>query len=99
MGNTLTLNVQPGPLDQPYVTALVKDEIRELKIVDPTNNVAQLMVELQHHRQSNPLFKVIIRAPEDMDYRFLEPVLFACAEAKVKNVNFNTRQVRQAVEG
>jgi biopolymer transport protein ExbD len=92
MGNTLTLNVQPGPLDQPYVTALVKDEIRELKIVDPTNNVAQLMVELQHHRQANPEFKVIIRAPEEMDYRFLEPVLFACAEAKVKNVNFNTRK-------
>jgi hypothetical protein len=30
-----------------------------------------------------------------MPYRFLEPVLRTCADAKVKNVNFNTRKVTQ----
>ena len=28
-----------------------------------------------------------------MGYKFLEPVLITCAEAQVKNVNFNTRKV------
>ena len=102
MGNTLTLNVQPGPLNQPFITALVKDEVRELKLVDPTNGVRQLFVELSHIRNGrdgklgtkddNIDFKVIIRGAEDMPYSILEPVLKTCAEAQVKNVNFNTRR-------
>jgi biopolymer transport protein ExbD len=102
MGNTLTLNVQEGPLDQPIVTALVKDEVRELKIIDPTNGVRQLLAELAYHRNGpdkklgtpddNHEFKVIIRGAEDMRYAILEPVLKTCAEAQVKNVNFNTRR-------
>jgi biopolymer transport protein ExbD len=102
MGNTLTLNVQPGPLNQPFVTALVKDEVRELKLVVPTNGVRQLFVELSHIRNGrdgklgtkddNIDFKVIIRGAEDMPYSILEPVLKTCAEAQVKNVNFNTRR-------
>lgn len=102
MGNTLTLNVQPGPLNQPFVTALVRDEVRELKLVDPTNGVRQLFAELSHIRNGrdgklgtkddNIDFKVIIRGAEDMPYSILEPVLKTCAEAQVKNVNFNTRR-------
>jgi hypothetical protein len=102
MGNTMTLNVQEGALGQPFVTALVKDEVRELKLVDPTNGVRQLFVELSHHRNGrdgkldtpddNAGFKVIIRGAEDMPYTVLEPVLKACAEAQVKDVNFNTRR-------
>lgn len=93
MGNTLTLNVQSSPLDEPLVTALVKGDVRELKVTDPTTGLHQLALELGHLREGNPDLKVIIRGDEGMDYRFLEPVLLACAEAKVKNVNFNTRQV------
>lgn len=109
MGNTLTLNVQEGSPGTPFVTALVKDEVRELKLVDPTNGVRQLFVELSHHRNGrdgklgtaddNIDFKVIVRGAEDMPYSILEPVLKTCAEAQVKNVNFNTRQVREVVEG
>jgi biopolymer transport protein ExbD len=108
MGNTLTLNVMPGEGDEPLVTALVRDKVREIKIVDPSNNVKQLRVELEHVRfgqdmreggsginADNAEFKVIIRAPEDLDYRYLEPVLIACAEARVHSVNFNTRQGRE----
>jgi biopolymer transport protein ExbD len=109
MGNTLTLNVMPGPGDEPIVTALVRDRVREVKIVDPANRVKQLRVELERIRfgqdmrdggdgvnADNPEFKVIIRAPEDLDYRYIEPVLVACAEARVRNVNFNTRRGREA---
>ena len=40
---------------------------------------------------------IIIRGEADMGYRFLEPVLITCAEADVKNVNFNTKKVEQKV--
>ncbi len=102
MGNTLTLNVQEGSPGMPFITALVKDEVRELKLVDPTNGVRQLFAELSHLRNGrdgklgtaddNIDFKVIIRGAEDMPYSILEPVLKTCAEAQVKNVNFNTRR-------
>jgi biopolymer transport protein ExbD len=106
MGNTLTLNVQEGSPGMPFVTALVKDEVRELKLVDPTNGVRQLFVELSHHRNGpdgklgtkddNIDFKVIVRGSEDMPYSILEPVLKTCAEAQVKNVNFNTKRGAEA---
>jgi biopolymer transport protein ExbD len=102
MGNTLTLNVQEGSPGMPFITALVKDEVRELKLIDPTNGVRQLFAELSHLRNGrdgklgtpddNIDFKVIIRGAEDMPYSILEPVLKTCAEAQVKNVNFNTRR-------
>jgi len=99
MGNTLTLNVQEGSPGMPFITALVKDEVRELKLIDPTNGVRQLFAELSHGRDGklgtpddNIDFKVIIRGAEDMPYSILEPVLKTCAEAQVKNVNFNTRR-------
>ena len=102
MGNTLTLNVQEGSPGMPFITALVKDEVRELKLVDPTNGVRQLFAQLSYLRNGrdgklgtpddNIDFKVIIRGAEDMPYSILEPVLKTCAEAQVKNVNFNTRR-------
>ena len=30
-----------------------------------------------------------------MGYKYLEPVLVTCVEAKVKNVNFDTKVVRE----
>jgi biopolymer transport protein ExbD len=40
----------------------------------------------------NPEFKVIIRADKDVTYGALQQVLLACMDARVKNVNFNTRK-------
>src|SRR5947207_1197401 len=34
LGNTLTLNIHPAVVEQPLVTALVGDKVREIKIVD-----------------------------------------------------------------
>ncbi len=106
MGNTLTLNVIPGPLDQPMVTALVGNTVQEVRLIDPSSGQRPLLNTLKQFRfgsdlapagagkaADNPEFKVIIRGDENMGYKFLEPVLITCAEARVKNVNFNTRMV------
>jgi len=108
MGNTLTLNVQPGPLDQPMVTALVGGVVQEVKLTDPTTGQEPLLNTLRQWRfghdmkpggikdsSDNPDFKVIIRGDQDMGYQFLEPVLITCAKAQVKNVNFNTRKMTE----
>jgi biopolymer transport protein ExbD len=102
MGNTLTLNVRPGATMEPMVTALVSGAKQELKVGH--GNGPLLVDALKHFRfgndpkdprQVNPDFKVIIRAEKDMTYRYLEPVLLACAEARVKNVNFTTAKVME----
>lgn len=108
MGNTLTLNVQPGPMNEPMITALVGGIVQEVKLVDPTTGKKPLLNTLKEFRfgrdlkpgginesADNPDFKIIIRGDQDMPYRMLEPVLITCAEAQVKNVNFNTRKIVQ----
>jgi biopolymer transport protein ExbD len=105
MGNTLTLNVRPGPLDQPQVTALVKaggvgePRSTELKLRDTSTGQNQLLNTLKMYRKQNDQFKVIIRGEADMPYRFLEPVLIACADANVRNVNFNTKKISEKTGG
>ena len=107
-GNTLTLNVQQGAIDQPLVTALVDNVVQEVKLVDTLTGQKPLLNTLKRFRfghdmraggtknsEDNPDFKVIIRGDEEMGYRFLEPVLITCAEARVKNVNFNTKKAIQ----
>lgn len=102
MDNSLTLNVRPGALDEPQVTALVQDskgehKQTELKLRDPVTGQNQLLNTLKLYRTRNDQFKVIIRGDADMPYRFLSPVLIACADADVRNVNFNTRKVQETV--
>ena len=92
LGNTLVLNVREVA-DVPFVTALVDKSTRapqEVKIVDPVTNTRPLREILKRLRASNPEFKVIIRGDREMTYKSLEPVLIACMEAQVKDVNFNT---------
>jgi biopolymer transport protein ExbD len=108
MGNTLTLNVQPGRDDQPLVTCLVGGIVQPVAIVDPRTGKKPLLNTLKQWRYGqdfgpggggknadNPEFKVIIRGDQDMGYGYLEPVLLTCAEANVKNVNFDTRKVTE----
>lgn len=105
MGNTLVLNVKAGQIDQPFITALVKGQPQELKTFDPTTKKNQLVETLKYFRngdkaagiKANTDFKVIIRGDENMEYRFLEPVLLACAEAQVKEWAFNTGKVTEEV--
>ena len=95
MGNTITLNVRPGPGEEPMITTLVDGQTREVKLFENRGgtSVKPLLEVLKKFRAINPEnAKVIIRGEETMPYRFLEPVLITCAEANVKNVNFNTKQ-------
>jgi biopolymer transport protein ExbD len=77
----------------------------EVKVVDPITGKRPLTETLKRLRfgrdrkpggvnenADNPEFKVIIRGDKDMTYASLEPILLACMEANVKNVNFNTRK-------
>ncbi|CAN5390454.1 hypothetical protein BH09PLA1_BH09PLA1_12700 [soil metagenome] len=92
LGNTLLLNVREVA-DTPFVTALVDGSQRspqEVRIIDPVTNTRPLREVLKKLRGNNPEFKVIIRGDRDMSYKSLEPVLIACMEANVKDVNFNT---------
>jgi biopolymer transport protein ExbD len=106
MGNALVLNVQRGQLDQPNITALVRGAVTELKVFDVTSKRNQLEETLKYFRNgdkatgvaANEQFKVVIRGDENMEYRFLEPVLLACAAAKVKEVAFNTGKVTEEVQ-
>jgi len=83
---------------------------QELKIIEPRTNRKQLLETLRYFRfgkdmkpgggglnSDNDRFSVIIRGEEDMDYRFLEPVLITCAEAAVANVNFATGTISRVV--
>ena len=76
----------------------------ELKIMDPVTGKFPLTEALKRLRfgrdarpggvnenADNPEFKVIIRGDKNISYATLEPVLLACMEANVKNVNFNTK--------
>jgi biopolymer transport protein ExbD len=77
----------------------------ELRVEDPVTHTRPLTEALKrlrfgrdgrpggtHENADNPEFKVIIRGDKAMSYSTLEPVLRACMEANVKNVNFNTKK-------
>ena len=97
----------PAGASQPMVTAFVEGSSSQYKVLDETTGQSPLREMLKTFRfgkdkapgaagnnpafADNPDFKVVIRAAQDMEYRFLEPVLMICAEARVKNVNFNTK--------
>jgi len=98
MGNTLTLNVTQGPTDesgqpQPFVTALVKGEEKQLRIHAYVNGAQQYELynvlkiakdgDPSQDIPANPDFKVIIRADEGTEYQYLQPVLAECGRAQV----------------
>jgi len=62
----------------------------DIKLVEGANHPLASYLKLM--KGQNADFKVIIRADQNLDYRFLEPVLLICAEVPVKNVNFAARE-------
>ena len=91
LGNTVTLNVSAAG-DQPLVTTLnpKNGQNEELKIVEGAKKPLESFLKLL--KGQNDKFSIIIRADQDLDYRYLEPVLFTCATVKVRDVNFATRK-------
>ena len=109
-GQALTLNVRPGAGDDPLVTALVEGSTnvpQEIKLVDNVTGRRPLLEVLQKIRNGadgkpntaddKTDLKIIIRGDQEMGYKYLEPVLITCVEAKVKNVNFNTSKKVETV--
>ena len=97
-GQALTLNVRPGAGDSPMVTALVEagtNQPQEIKLIDTLTNTRPLLETLKRISNDKPDLKVIIRGDAEMGYKYLEPVLETCMEAKVKTVDFDTALVRQ----
>ena len=105
--NSLTLNVRSGLANQPVVTAVLIGRLQELNLTDQQGKTP-LVDSLKYFRygkdlvpggwgvnSDNPAFNVIIRGDESMDYKYLEPVLLACASANVKSVNFATQPVSE----
>lgn len=102
------------PLDEPLVTGLVdgaRGQPQEIRVIDPTTGRRQLLEELRRMRYGkdarpggaganadNDGFRVIIRGDKEMGYRFLEPVLVACAEANVTTVIYQTKSLNELVE-
>jgi biopolymer transport protein ExbD len=87
----------PAPLpeirrEQPAVSAMVESgtDPRPLWIRSPAGD-RELARVLDAVVKKNPNLRIIIRADGDIEYHLLEQVLMACAEAKVKDFNFETR--------
>jgi biopolymer transport protein ExbD len=101
MSNTLTLNI-PDKLtaDLPIVRALIKPGgggnpvMTDLQLQDPVTGQNQLKNTLAMYKSQNPQFKVIIRANANLDWRFIQPVLFTCQDAGVVSINYNTAKAK-----
>lgn len=92
------------------VSTAVAGQPTELRTADPSTGKNQLVEVLRRLRfgrdgkpggtgvnKDNDEFRVIIRGDKEMGYRFLEPVLIACAESQVKNVIYQTRAKTELV--
>jgi len=90
LGNTVTLNVSAAG-ENPLVTTLNPSTgaTEEVKVVDGARKPLKALLQVLKGQNQN--FKVIIRADQDLDYRYLEKVLATCSEAQVRDVNFATR--------
>ena len=93
MGNAVVFNVEPGDSRFPRVSALLKQangrEIEE-HFGDSSKLVASL-VALKGKGKDD--FKVVVRAPENMMFQELHRFLKACSDARVTNIDYNTRKV------
>ena len=100
LGNTVALNVlKPVTGDVPTVTTLNPNtgDLERIEVIDLASGNRPLTNFLKRLKGQNAEFKIIIRADENLDYRYLEPVLICGAEAQAKNVNFATRKVANVV--
>lgn len=94
LSNTVTLNIiAPDSGEDPIVTTL---DTRAGNLTRLPPQDATLAQWISTAKNNNPEFKLILRADENLDYRFLQPVLSAAAEAKVKGIHLATRKPEKA---
>jgi biopolymer transport protein ExbD len=91
LGTTPPAPPTPFELQHPRVEALLETgkPAKALAVITPQGDreLKRVLVELVKH---NPKLRVIIRADQDIRYELLQQILMACAEAKVKDFNFET---------
>jgi len=93
VGNTINLNViRPPDGDFPLVSTLDPGTGQLVTIAVLEGSKHPLADFLTVMKGQNANFMVNIRADRELPYRFLEPVLIACNEAKVKTFNLAMRQ-------
>jgi biopolymer transport protein ExbD len=102
LGNTVDINVMPA-LD-PSAPTSKPEGLPMITMLDPsTGQLVPVPILEQGNKHTfqnflkklkgeNQEFKVIIRADQDLSYKYLQPVLIECALVKVKNINFATRK-------
>jgi biopolymer transport protein ExbD len=90
LGNTLVLNVTNGAnlgagMADPVITCLLNGKRQEITIRSELGGQEHfpLYDALRHLKETNPQFKVIVRADQDTEYQFLQPVLSECTRAGV----------------
>lgn len=93
-GNTITLSVYPGADDDPLVTTLDPSSGRpfEMSTTGARGKMA-LSDFLKKVMSENPKFsKVIVRAGEETEVRWVEPVLLTISAAKVPEVAYEAKK-------
>lgn len=92
MGGSVVFNVMPGTAAFPNVRARLKQT--DGTDVDQNFGDASLLIAslIRLQEKGGPEFKVVVRAPETMQFIEVHRFLKACADAKVKNVAYNTRK-------
>jgi biopolymer transport protein ExbD len=98
LGNALTLNVNngpniPGTPAQPVITCFLNGQQHEIRIrTDSAGRISYPLYDmLRAGLKGNPEFKVIIRADQNTEYQFLQPVLAECTRAGL-NYDFATQR-------
>jgi len=88
----LTLKVRErSDAGDPLVTGLVEGaQGKPIEIQIRQGSHRPLLEILKRLRKDNDKFGVIIRGEKEMSYQALVPVLTACMEANVRNVDLNT---------
>jgi biopolymer transport protein ExbD len=99
MGNTVTLNI-PGHTGDDASTVIIhallpspnggEPQITNLQLHAQVSGQNQLENSLIYLKKEKPELKVIIRADENIDWRFIEPVLVTCNRAGVRTLEYNT---------
>ncbi len=83
----LIINVVPQASDVPGVAGRPR-----IEIWSQTVTFADLPALLTAYARRNPGLKLVLRADRSIPYRYIAPVLAACAQAGIGSVHFMTRR-------
>ena len=94
----LTINVVPVLKDKdgvdipPAMRPPPNVKLHGEELITAKDGWKELTARLRKEKSDNPDLKVILRADENEKYDWIAPVLVACAQANIKNVNFSTKK-------